>query len=70
MMRVLVFPYRPVISPSQIHDLYRKWDGMRRVPGGIFRTSRTPIVRTSDINEYGIVYYKTRFHPNDLYIHL
>ena len=62
-----VFPYRPVISPPQIHDLYKKWDGMRRVPGGIYRTSDSSFAPTSEINEYGVVYYKTRFHENDPY---
>ena len=62
-----VFPYRPVISPHQIHDLFRKWDGMRRLPGGICRTAHTPIIRTSDVNEYGIVHYKTTFQNNALY---
>ena len=62
-----VFPYRPVISPHQIHDLFRKWDGMRRLPGGIFRTANTPIVRTSDVNEYGIVHYNTTFQNNVVY---
>ena len=62
-----MFPYRPVISSREIWDLYRKWDGMRRVPGGIYRASGMPIVQTSDINEYGIVYYKTTFHHNAPY---
>ena len=53
-----VFPYRPVISPSKIWDLFRHVDVKNRVPGGIC------IVNTV-FHETGIVYRKDVLHEND-----
>ena len=64
-----VFPYRPVISSGTIWKSYQKeWNGIRRVPGGIcLEDVESPLAKTSQINEYGIVYHKMAFHENDPY---
>ena len=64
-----VLAYRPVISPSAIYGLYRTYDYMKRVPGGVCRftePSRYNNHELSDnyleLNEYGIVYYVMKLH--------
>lgn len=62
-----VFPYRPVISSQVIWNLYKEWNGMRRVPGGICREVESVIGKTSQLNEYGFVYHKMTFHERNPY---
>ena len=64
-----VLAYRPVISPSAIYGLYRTYDYMKRVPGGVCRftePSRYNNHELSDnyleLNEYGIVSYVMKLH--------
>ena len=52
-----VFPYRPVITASNIYELYQqyRWN-LIRVTGGVFTFSEDAYW---ELNEYGIVYYRT-----------
>ena len=51
-----IFPYRPVISTSNIYELrYVLPPPIRRVTGGVFHRSREKYL---ELNEYGIVYHK------------
>ena len=67
-----VLAYRPVISPSAIYGLYRTYDYMKRVPGGVCRftePSRYNNHELSDdyleLNECGIVYYATKLYESE-----
>ena len=52
-----IFPYRPVISTSDIYELYSKQTSPpRRVAGGVAYLDEG---RSLELNEYGIVYQKT-----------
>ena len=55
-----VFPYRPVISTSDIFELYadRRF-GLRRVVGGISKQDEDGHL---ELNEYGIVYLRPKFY--------
>ena len=67
-----IFPYRPVISVSDIYKLYdKKLSAIRRVEGGIFYTDGGRYVEylsTKDyieFNEYGIAYRKSLLSISD-----
>ena len=55
-----VYPYRPVISPTAIYQLFERRAYVKRVTGGV----ACFVDRSSDldleINEYGIVYHRRR----------
>lgn len=55
-----IYPYRPVISPTAIYELFEGWAHVKRVTGGV----ACFVDRSSDldleINEYGIVYHRKR----------
>ena len=53
-----VFPYRP------IYDLYKNWVGVKRVVG-ISCLLEPNSERNLELNEYGIVYYRTALCPDE-----
>ena len=57
-----VFPYRPVISTSDIFELYadRRF-GLRRVVGGISKQDEDGHL---ELNEYGIVYFRPKLYKH------
>lgn len=55
-----VFPYRPVISREDILQLQRSW---RRVTGGTYTLSEYEPGDYCELNEYGIVYQRTKLEP-------
>lgn len=59
-----VFLHRPVISPSKIYELYRQYNWIKRVPGGILYILPAGI-KIYEVNEYGIVSHHTLIHEND-----
>ena len=67
-----VFPYRPVISPAVIYDLYKNWVGVKRVVGGVSCLLEPNSERNLELNEYGIVYYRTALRRDEkgpIYVH-
>ena len=56
-----VFPYRPVISPGEIYELYKADKWIRRVPGGILYVLPAGTEMYA-VNEHGIVYHHTLIH--------
>ena len=59
-----VFPYRPVISPSVIYELYKySASGRKRVVGGVSCFLEPNSERNLEFNEYGLVYYRTALCP-------
>ena len=65
-----VFPYRPVISPSAIYELYKNLPASKRVVGGVSclldPNSILEPTREGNLefNEYGLVYYRTALRPD------
>ncbi len=73
-----VFPYRPVISPSAIYELYKYLAGIKRVVGGVSchlvpnSLLETNSERNLEFNEYGLVYYRSALRPDGeepIYVH-
>ena len=67
-----VFPYRPVISPAAIYELYNNWLMVKRVVGGVSCLLEPNSERNLELNEYGIVYYRTVLRPDEkrpIYVH-
>ena len=66
-----VSPDRPMIQPIDIYDLYKSWHGVKRVNGGVCiftepsdDDSEKSINRYTELNEYGVVYYRKRLYEN------
>lgn len=57
-----VFPYRPVIPPSDIYQLFPRLYQLRRVTGGVC-SILVDAVEYTELNEYGIVYHKAVLCP-------
>ena len=55
-----VFPYRPVISKEDIFEPRRSW---RRVSGGAYKLPEYEYDDYCELNEYGIVYQRTKLEP-------
>ena len=62
-----VFAYTPVISPSEIYDMYKMRWGIKRVTGGVSYFLQQPSGYNLEINEYGIVYYRCGFNDYEEY---
>ena len=60
-----MFPYRPVIAPAAIYDLYKSWAGIKRVAGGVSCLLERLSNRNLEINEYGIVYSRCGFYDTE-----
>ncbi len=67
-----VLPYRPVISPSEIFELFQNWVGVKRVVGGISCLLEPNSERNLELNEYGLLYYRRALRPDEIspiYVH-
>ena len=60
-----VFPYRPVISPSEIYELFKDWPRVTRVVGGVSCLSEQKSERNLELNEYGLIYYRNALRPDE-----
>ena len=60
-----VFPYRPVISTSDIYNLpeWSNWSPRQRVTSGVYYLSG--VYKYYELNEYGIVYHKASLSCSD-----
>ena len=55
-----VYPYRPVISPTAIYELFERWVYVKRVTGGVACFLEPSSDLDLEINEYGIVYHRRK----------
>ena len=61
----------PVIQPKDIYNLYKSWAGAKRVSGGVCiftepsdDDSDKSINLYTELNEYGVVYYRKHLYEN------
>lgn len=67
-----VFPYRPVISPPEIFELFQNRGRAKRVVGGVSCLLEPNSERNLELNEYGLVYYRSALRPDEkrpIYVH-
>lgn len=72
-LKVIACPVRaecPVIQPKDIYDLYKGYSRIKRVSGGVCifteptNGDNDPINLYTELNEYGIVYDRSRLYEN------
>lgn len=67
-----VLPYRPVISPSEIFELFQNWVGVKRVVGGVSCLLEQNSEQNLELNEYGLLYYRNALQLDEIspiYVH-
>ena len=60
-----MYPYRPVISPTAIYELFETRANTKRVTGGIACFLDPSSDLDLEINEYGIVYHRRKLSGSE-----
>ncbi|MYF54708.1 ATP-binding protein [Candidatus Poribacteria bacterium] len=67
-----ILPYRPVISPPEIYELFPSKTKATRVVGGVSYLLEPDSEKNLELNEYGLVYYRRALRPGEdspIYVH-